>query len=401
MSESQSTPMRVAVLVETNREYARGLLEGINLFALERGDWAIHFEVRTLDSPLPRWLDKLSVDGVMARVDNRATARKLLDLNLPVIDLRGGVAGSGIPFIGANNSTIARRVAEHLKSLGLENFAFYARPPGENRFQDQRCKDFVREIEAAGHNCHVFKHPQTAKERLSWRIERREAIRWLRSLPKPIGIMAPHDEFGHRLLLACRDASIEVPRQVAVASVDNDALICNMGTPTLTSIDVASKEIGYQAAKILDAAMRKQIELPQDAFIEIEPGEVISRESTRLAGISDPVAQKALVFIRDHASRGITVADVLAHVGASQRGLERKLKAAIGRTPHQEIMRVRIDLAKQLLFSSTLPLQNISHRCGFDSYKYFSDAFLSSTGLRPSAYRSDRGNLTTSGDREA
>lgn len=387
MTGDSKSDFHVAVLIESDREYARGLLKGINRFALERGNWTISFEVRDLEAPLPRWLAGWKGDGVLARINDGASARVLRQLKIPVLDLRGAVADSGVPFIGVNNDKIVHRVVEHLRSLGLSHFAFYARPRGENRFQDQRCDFFVRDVRAAGYECDVFDFPQETGTAVDWDAWHVATIQWLRSLPKPVGIMAPHDPCGHQLLVACHEAGIAVPAEVAVASVDNDALICNMGRPTLTSIDVASEQIGYQAAWVLDQIMRGRTMVGKDGVVELDPGEIIPRESTRVIGTVDPVALQALAFIRDHADKGITVQDVLAHVGASQRGLERKLKAAIGRTPNQEIARIRIDLAKQLLATTDLPLQAVCNRCGFGSYKYFSDVFLKSTGQRPSNFR--------------
>ena len=387
MPQKEANVFRVAVLVDSKREYPRGLLKGISRYALERGKWSIFFEVRDLETPLPAWLKDWNGDGILARIDDQASARALSKMKIPVIDLRGAVANSGIPFIGVNNAKIVHRVVEHLRSLGLPHFGFYARPPGENRFQDQRCKLFVESVRAAGHECHVFDYPHESGKPVSWDVAHRATIRWLLSLPKPVGIMAPHDQFGHHLLMACGEAGIDVPGEVAVASVDNDTLICNMGRPTLTSIDVGSERIGYKAALVLDQMMQGQASIPAEGFVEIDPGEVIPRESTGVIGAADPVARQALAYIRDFADKGITVRDVLAHVGASQRSLERKIKTAVGRSPNQEIVRIRIALAKQLLATTDLPLQSVSHRCGFGSYKYFSDSFWKETGCRPSEFR--------------
>ena len=354
---------------------------------LARGDQPLRKRERRL---VPDWLVPDRFDGVLARIETPSQARAIRQLGVPAIDLRGALADSGLPFIGVDNSIICRRMAHHLRSLGLEHFAFYARPPGENRFQDERCRNFAHEIETAGHRCDIFPRNSRGHGSHSWRTERRSVIRWLKSLPKPVGVMAPHDEFAHQLLEACHEAGIEVPGEVAIAGVDDDSLICNLGSTTLTSIDVGSKRIGYRAAHMLDAAMRGQMNLNDELFIQVEPGEVVARESTKLAVSSDPITRRALIYIRDHAAEGISVRDVMLHVGSSQRSLERKLKQAIGRTPHQEIMRVRMDLAKQLMISTNLPLQDISFRCGFGSYNYFSDAFEKHIGKRPSAYREEQ-----------
>ena len=56
-----------------------------------------------------------------------------------------------------------------------------------------------------------------------------------------------------------------------------------------------------------------------------------------------------LRYIRDHACEGIDVPDALDAVPQSRRRLEYRFKKLLGRTPHEEIVRVRLERVKSLL----------------------------------------------------
>jgi LacI family transcriptional regulator len=59
----------------------------------------------------------------------------------------------------------------------------------------------------------------------------------------------------------------------------------------------------------------------------------------------------------------------------------------LGRTPNQEILRVRIRRIQELLLETDLPLEAIARSTAFRSQGYLSDVFLRETGQRPAEYR--------------
>ena len=75
---------------------------------------------------------------------------------------------------------------------------------------------------------------------------------WLQNLPKPIAICAAHDPRGAILLQRLQLMNIEVPKDVAVMSINNDSQTCEFAKPTLTSIQRNEEKVGFLAAKVLD-----------------------------------------------------------------------------------------------------------------------------------------------------
>jgi len=148
---------------------------------------------------------------------------------------------------------------------------------------------------------------------------------WLKSLVKPIGLLAASDGRAREVLDACRLANIHVPEEIAVLGVNDDEMICEMANPPLSSVIHNARRVGYEAAAMLDRLMSgKKIV----ADIVVDPLGVRCRQSTDLLAIEDPEISKAVRFIREHACEGIRVDDVLEEVALSRRSLEKRFRQA-------------------------------------------------------------------------
>ena len=114
---------------------------------------------------------------------------------------------------------------------------------------------------------------------------------------------------------------------------------------------------------------------------------VVERQSTDVVSVSDERVATALRFIREHVTEGIDVSDVLRAVPMSRTLLERKFKAALGHSPHRQIMHQRIERAKHLLIESEVSIAVVAELAGFADASYLSVAFRRETGESPYAYR--------------
>jgi len=119
----------------------------------------------------------------------------------------------------------------------------------------------------------------------------------------------------------------------------------------------------------------------------IAPGRVTSRQSTDMLAIEDRDLARAIRFIRARARDPIQVKDVLAEVAMSRRVLERRFREALGRAPAEEIRRVHVELARQLLEDTVLSIGQIATRSGFDHAELLTRAFRREMNETPSSYR--------------
>lgn len=98
--------------------------------------------------------------------------------------------------------------------------------------------------------------------------------------------------------------------------------------------------------------------------------------------------QKALDFLHGNYSRSDFGMSALAEVaGVSTPTLIRMFHAGLGKTPMEHITEMRMELAKNLLESTQLPVKEIAGRVGYNDPLYFSTVFRNYTGMNPRAYR--------------
>lgn len=368
----------VALLVETSNAYARGVLAGVVAYVRGHEPWSLHLpELGRGDSP-PAWLARWRGDGIIARIETPEIARAVARTGLPVVDVSAGRHLPSAPWVETDDRAIARLAAEHLLERGFRTLGYC----GDPRFNWSRWREeyFVRRAAEAGLRAQVYRSRSPAPDR-----ERRELAEWARRLPKPAGVLACYDIMAQRLLDACRDAGIAVPDEVAVLGVDDDPLLCDLASPPLSSVIPNTRRTGYEAAALLARRMAGE-RVPPEAVL-IPPLGIHTRQSTDVLALEDRDIAAAVRFVREHACDGATVADLLKAVPLSRRVLESRYRKATGRTPHEDLLRIRIGRVQQLLAETDHSLERIAGLAGFNHPEYMSVAFKRETGMTPGQYR--------------
>lgn len=378
-------PPAVALLLETSNEYARGLLRGIMAYVREHERWSIYLPEQGRGAAPPGWLGRWHGDGIIARIETPQIARAVAATRLPAVDVSAGRHLPGIPWVETDDEAITHAALEHLSHRGFRHFGYC----GEPRFNWSRWRRdcFDREVARMGGQAYVYESAAKAGKPVPYYREHQRLVAWVRQLPKPVGVIACYDIKGQQLLDACRDADIAVPEEVAVIGVDNDDLLCNLASPPLSSVIPNTRLTGYQAAALL-ARMMAGESMGEQAH-RIPPLGIATRQSTDTLAIDDPDVAAAVRFIREHACEGINVADLLRALPLTRRDLEARFRKILACTPHEEIVRVRIDRVKQLLCETDLPIRRIAELTGFRHVEYMSAAFKLRIGMPPRDYRSE------------
>jgi len=378
----------VALLIETSNSYARGLLEGVTGYLRHHDHWSIYLPEQQRGGSPPDWLPRWQGDGIIARIETEEIARAVRNAGLPVVDVSAARHLPDIPWVETDDEAIAEIAADHLVARGFRHLAFCG-DPGFN-WSIWRRQHFERFVREAGRECHIHESISLKDSSYSWSRERRGLVAWLKRLPRPVGILACYDIKAQKLLDVCRELGISVPEGAAVLGVDNDALLCELADPPLSSVRCNTYRTGYQAASLLDRMMSGAKIGPTSLLIK--PLGIVTRQSTDTLAIGDPDVAAAVRFIREKAYSGIDVGDVLQAVPLSRRILENRFLKILGRTPHQEITRLRIGRVKRLLVGTDLPLAEIAARTGFRHPEYMSVAFKKAVGMPPGRYRQADGS---------
>ena len=93
-------------------------------------------------------------------------------------------------------------------------------------------------------------------------------------------------------------------------------------------------------------------------------------------------------YIVEHLARRISVAELAQVACLSPSHFHAQFKDCVGLTPHQYLLKTRLDRAVRLLRESGLPLIRIAEECGFSSQSALTTAMRRYLGLTPKRLRS-------------
>jgi LacI family transcriptional regulator len=225
---------------------------------------------------------------------------------------------------------------------------------------------------------------------LSWWENQEESpaalAEFLSRLERPAAIFACNDTTALRATERMHRLGIPVPEGLAILGVDNEDILCELASPSLSSIMLDCESIGFHAAAVMDSVLNGSG--PAEGSREsIAPRQVAERESTRIFSCADPLVSRAVTFIRTRATEGIDVGDVVRMAAASRRSLEIRLRSAMGRTIHEEIVRARLAHARRLLKETTLTMDRVAAGAGFGTVQRLHAAFKDAESVSPGEWR--------------
>ena len=366
---------RVALLIETTRTYSREMLAGVHRYVAEHGPWSTFLELRAPDSAPPAWLRGWDGDGILTRTFTQEMADLIAASGVPAVEIRSDRLAGDRPFVGIDNAHLGRTVAEHFFERGYKQFAAYSLHT--ESFFIERVRNFVSTVE--GYGCPCSELPETTSESVAdWEQSQARLIAWLAQLPKPVGIFAANDQLGVRLLDACQRAGIAVPEEVAVVGAENEETLCTFATPPLTSVRFDGHAVGYAAAELLDRMMHGKSPRRRKTLVPTK-GIVVRGSSDDLV-INDALVARAARLIRENVMSGINVDELCRRLNASRSTLDRRMKAALNRSPKEEITRLRFREVERLLRETDLTIDVIARQTGFAHSHYLQAAFKQSHG---------------------
>jgi LacI family transcriptional regulator len=376
--------LRVALLIDTATTWGSGLIQGIAEYAHQSENWLFFVEPRGK-------YDRMTLpagwngDGVIARITHSQLAEQIVEAGIPAVNVSWYPHGEGvIPRCTCDEQLTGRLAAQYFIDRGFRQFAYCGsslRPNYVDRFGEA----FVDALEQRGSSCHSFRPQFETFSQLPWTEQLKSLADWLTSLPKPIGLLAYDDVQGRQVTEACEYVGIHVPHEVAVLGGEQDNLSWQISRPPLSSIDQAPGRVGYEAAALLSRLMRREPPPPGPTLIP--PTRIVTRQSTDTVAIDDDLLAAAVRFIKDHCHEHIQVGNILAEVPISRRALEKGLRKHLGRSPAEEIRRVRVERAVQLLCDTKWPMPRIAVESGFERPELLTRAFRRELSMTPTEFR--------------
>ncbi len=372
----KSSYLHIGLMLDPLSGYGSKILDGISRYVQRKPNWRMAFfdrERKELAELVETWQgDAIICTVVDPRFREAAASRK----DIPVINVAGLMDETQVCSVLSDDQAIGRMAAEHLLGRGFTNFAFVRKRDG-TRYSQDRGAGFQAKVEEAGYKVTAIS--------LSANHSDDEIIEKLAGLPRPLGIFTALDRVASMVVEACWKADYKVPEEIAIIGAGNHEQLCELSSPTLSSIETDMERRGYEAAALLDRILSGG-ERPTEP-VRIAPAHVVERRSTDVYAFDDGDVVAALRFIRENADCTIKVRDVVGATTISRRSLEGRFNALIGRTLHEEIWRAHFDLAMRLLASSDLSLQDVAERSGFRTASALVNLFRQRLGVTPKEFR--------------
>ena len=105
------------------------------------------------------------------------------------------------------------------------------------------------------------------------------------------------------------------------------------------------------------------------------------------------IYRKALQYIKEHYTEGITVADVSKHINYSESYFGYAFKKKYKMSVSQYVRELQLAKSKDLLENTSFSVSSVASYVGFDDFNYFSALFKKHFGLSPKEYRKQHSTL--------
>lgn len=359
---------RVLVALRLQGIAGQEKLSGIFRYLGDSPEWDVRF-IRSAQEFTAARVKTAIADGydgfIVSIPDAERAAEPLADTDIPtiVMDIHSPALSArrkNIVFIRNSPEEIGRSAANHLLSIGRCRSYAFVHHQSVMQWSVDRFNAYRDTLREHGFECHELKSPEGVEK-----------------LERPVGVFAANDDRGYDVIEFCRANQLRVPEDIAVIGINNDTLVCENCHPRLSSIQPDFEQEGYLAAETLSRMMHPAPCTPHPAprtlFVGVK--QVVRRESTAELSLSGKLVQRALVYIRKNALKGISVTDVAAHLHVSRRLADLRFRELQGTTIGKTIISERLTEVKRLLRETKDPIDAIAIRCGYENPNYLKNLF--------------------------
>lgn len=177
---------------------------------------------------------------------------------------------------------------------------------------------------------------------------------------------------------AARDYSSNERTEIVSTSQVNDERL----TGLLYTLE-AERARGYPTGRLfLDS-----IEAAIAALLVSSYGTYLSKPRLVKGGLAPQRLRRVLEFMHANVDKQVTLESLATCAGLSASHFSHQFRASTNMTPHQYMLRIRMDRCKELLRSQNMSMLEIALETGFQNQQHFSTVFRRVVGTSPSDYR--------------
>lgn len=379
--------IRLILLTDFTEAFAYSLLKGILVYSKSHTPWVVcrmppaYKEQRGIKGVL-KWALKWKADAIIGQFDDSDPVELFKQAGIVVLAQDYQSRFASIPNISSEYRLTGRMAADFFLQKGFRNFAFYGYK--NTVWSQERCEGFHERLLEQPFPI-TFSDYQKKSLKNLWSYESESLLDWVRSLPKPTALLACDDNQGNRISEICKINDIRIPEDIAVMSIDNDEIVCNLSDPPLTSIELDIAQGGFEAARLIDQMLHNRHQKNEDVIIR--PVGIVERQSTASYATDDPHILTALRYIHEHLSGRITVDDIVRQVPLSRRLLEIRFRKATGQSIAKYVFNQRMQRFSHLLLTTDAPITSVAAEVGLTNYSNISRQFGKLNRGTPLEYR--------------
>ena len=375
--------IKILLLTDYTQESERRFLNGFVKYTDTQGGCIFypmsHLISKTKDNSkeIIKIARKFKVDAILGLWHN-INVEEARKLNIPIFLRTHKKVYNEFPMLTGHYKEFGAFAADYFLKQNFSNYAFIGMK--DILWSVSRYEGYSEQI---SNSRKIQTHNYEVED---FQNEIEEISAWLHSLPKPIAMFACNDFMARQVTEICQMNGIRIPEDISLLGVDNDEFMCNISSPTLSSIKLNFEKHGYEIAQTLFKMVAEKKTWP--ARIPVEAIGVVERMSTNRKIIADPYIREIVDFISRNYTQDIDIRKLTSFIPLSRRAIEMKFKKEMHPyTISSYIMKLRMEHFCRLLESSELPVSTAADRSGFIDNSNFSTLFKKYKGMTPTEYR--------------
>lgn len=375
--------IKILLLTDYSQESERRFLNGFVKYTDTQGGCIFYpmshliSETKDNSKEIIRLAKKFKVDAILGLWHNIDT-EAAKSLGIPIFLRTYRKEYPDFPMLTGHYKDFGAYAADYFINQNFHNYAFIGRKG--ILWSMFRREGFGAQIAS------VRKKDIFVYEVEDFQAEAKSISSWLHGLPKPVALLACNDFMARQVTELCLLENIRIPEDISLLGVDNDEFMCNISSPTLSSIKLNFEKHGFELAKTLFKMIKEKHIWP--ARIAVEAIGVIERMSTKRRIISDPYIREIVEFITHNYRHDIDIRKLVSFIPLSRRAIELKFKKEMHPyTITSYLTKLRLDHFCHLLETTTIPIKEAAELSGFIESSNFSTIFRKHKGCTPTAYR--------------
>ena len=385
------------MMTDFSESYANKLLSGIMRYSHEHEPWAVcKVPLSLRDSGRMREVADFAVtwkaDAVIGQFRSSDNVKVFTEKGILTLAQDYQQRFPGLVNISGNYVLSGEMAADYFIEKGVRHFAFYG--IRGMVWSEERLEGFAARIRERVPEAHLSVRMKTGLHDVWW-YDTASLTEWLAELPKPVAVLGCDDNIAYQIIEAVSQVGREdmrIPDDILVMGVDNDASVCQMCSPQLSSINQDVEQAGYQTAAFIDELL---LYPPQERRLRyrdiiVHPTYITTRKSTDAFIHENPYISKVMHYVNENLQNRIKVDGLVDLVPMSRRMLETTFARETGISLYQYIIRARVNRMKDLINAGHSPLQ-AADELGTD-YKIIARNFKNLTGMTPAEFARKQSN---------